>query len=83
MTPFIMSTIMYAILGSRTFALTVSFCSMTFPSLSVTLMIDKGCALNPPVANAKTLAEFKADVLAAQKAAPLPVVAPIPVQRVK
>ncbi len=38
---------------------------------------------NPPVANAKTLAEFKADVLAAQKAAPLPVVAPIPVQRVK
>ncbi len=37
----------------------------------------------PPSQAVKTLAEFKADVLAAIKAAPAPAVAPIPVQRVK
>ncbi len=37
----------------------------------------------PPTQTAKALADFKADVLAAQKTAPPPAVAPIPVQRVK
>ncbi len=36
-----------------------------------------------PQQGAKLLADFKADVLAAQKAAPQPAVAPIPVHRVK
>ena len=36
-----------------------------------------------PASAAKSLAAFKADVLAAQKAAPAPAVAPIPVQKIK
>jgi hypothetical protein len=36
-----------------------------------------------PVSATKTLAAFKAEVLAAQKAAPAPAVAPIPVQKIK